>query len=30
VRALDYSIDQVLFNRLGDRMDGQVIDMSKL
>lgn len=30
VRPLNYSIDQILFNRLGDRMDGQVIDMSKL
>jgi hypothetical protein len=30
VRPINYSVDQILFNRLGDRMDGAVIDMSKL
>lgn len=30
VRSLSYSIDQVIFNRLGDRMDGLIIDQSKL
>jgi prepilin-type N-terminal cleavage/methylation domain-containing protein len=30
VHVLSYSVDQIIFNRLGDRMDGLVIDMSKL
>jgi prepilin-type N-terminal cleavage/methylation domain-containing protein len=30
VRPLSYSIDQILFNRLGDRMDGNIIDGGKL
>ncbi len=29
VKFLNYGIDQVLFNRLGDRRDGAVIDQSK-
>jgi type II secretory pathway pseudopilin PulG len=30
VHSMSYSVDQILFNRMGDRMDGQVVDMSKL
>jgi prepilin-type N-terminal cleavage/methylation domain-containing protein len=30
VRTLNYNIDQILFNRLGDRMDGNVIDFSRI
>jgi len=30
VRGINYNIDAVTFNRLGDRMDGNVIDTSKL
>jgi prepilin-type processing-associated H-X9-DG protein len=30
VHGINYDIDQVLFNRLGDRADGEIIDMSNL
>lgn len=30
VHNMNYSVDQILFNRMGDRMDGQVVDLSKL
>jgi hypothetical protein len=30
VRSISYTVDQIIFNRLGDRADGLVVDLSKL
>jgi prepilin-type processing-associated H-X9-DG protein len=30
VKFISYTVEQILFNRLGDRMDGLVVDLSRI